>query len=239
MKINRILKGMWAGTIVVPPAPEHEFLELVRSLFPVHATCLIDSAPEGDKIVVMSDSDHILTELPLSDALAVELDLIVPEQSLVFIVPAQLLDPDVSALAQSKALGVAAAMAVVHTAEQGLIDVQREIRTIRALAHACADLSVTARLERSRIFSEAFRESFDTELESLIGWPVMAQIYSTDESGSVVSHSVLFDYMESPIARKRRVDCTVFADMAMHLGASDRDGTVEQIRPAEGRINLG
>ena len=137
-----MLRWIWRGQVAEGRSDESRRLtRALRSFVPVHLHCL--TVQDGlDRPMVACDDMELMPALSLGDVLAEELDLDVPYDSLLLLMPAR---TPVRAL--SRSLGAAVAEALLLALAKGNIPVEQDTDSLYMLAHSAARHAASRQLQ--------------------------------------------------------------------------------------------
>lgn len=175
MHFGRILEGLWDGRVTSLPATDpHALCSLIQGFLPVPSLCLSQRGTGAEDALVLGDDCRLASDLPLGDVLAEELDLDVPDRSLVILLPEACLRDDAPAAEVSRIAGRVLAQAAALIAERRWLEIDDEITAIRSLATLYRNLEKTRLPRLLGLQPSAFRAAFEGEIHALFGWSVLA-----------------------------------------------------------------
>ncbi|WP_156943826.1 hypothetical protein [Roseivivax isoporae] len=118
-----------------------------------------------DGVTVMTDDAFVLTDLPLGDLLAEELNIDVPGQSIVFILPGTCLDERTSDAELSLTAGRAVAQALRLLVADGNLSFAREASALVEAARIYGTIATAHRLEALGLEPASFCAGLAAELQ--------------------------------------------------------------------------
>ncbi|MFD1342047.1 hypothetical protein [Litorisediminicola beolgyonensis] len=182
----------------------------MAALLPVRSVFLETRDAGAVDIDVLTDSTLVLPDLSLGDLLAEEIDLLAPEQCLVFFVPQRFLQPDCTSLVLSEALGRAVAKALIDMAEICFSSADDEAVAMASLwSHFCAQ-------QGGRIPADLDAKAFAAGFESKVSdWSLATGhgvIRRGEDTQRASVRSALLDHL---VACRRKLSLVLFSDLAV------------------------
>lgn len=211
MYSKTILEALWRGDLAeAGGGGAIRIGSALEAILPVRAAFLESRDPATVEIQVMSEATLILPDLSLGDLLAEEIDLFVPDQCLVFIVPQRFLRPDCTAKVLSDALGSAVAKSLIDMAEICFSSADDEAAALASLwSHFCA-------YNGSRIPAELDATAFAAGFERTVtDWSLalgQGVLHRAEEAPRATIRSTVLDHL---VACRRKLSVAMFSDLAV------------------------
>ncbi len=151
---DKLLTMIWQDQVTLPEAQTAKvFAKSFTNIIPVPVT-ILQVEGDLDSVLVLSEAVELMPALPLGDVLAEELDLDIPHDTFVILLPAR--ETISSARMLSCDLGSAVGQALIHAVENSGPLTEFETESLFMMAHSAARLATVTALRECGVDSPGF-----------------------------------------------------------------------------------